>query len=40
MIGNIISFILGANISLIFYAIFLIGKNADVEFENKEENIE
>lgn len=35
-----IGIFVGANISLVFYAIFLIGKNADVEFENKEENIE
>ena len=37
MIGNIISFILGANVSLFLYACILAGKKAD-EHIDKEEN--
>ena len=34
MIGNIISFILGANISLFLYACILAGRNTKEEDEN------
>ncbi len=34
MIGNIICFILGANISLFLYACIIVGKESDKEDEN------
>lgn len=36
MVGNIISFILGANLSLIFYALILVGKKGDADIYTKE----
>jgi hypothetical protein len=35
MIGNIISFILGANISLFLYACILVGKDADEKIKDE-----
>lgn len=35
MIGNIISFILGANLSFFFYACILVGKQADIHIDKE-----
>lgn len=36
MIGNIISFILGANVSLFLYACIIAGKKADEKINSEE----
>lgn len=40
MLGYIISFFLGANVSLFFYALILCGARSDKKIERKEEKIE
>ena len=40
MLGYIISFILGATVSLFLYALILCGSRADKKAERKEEKIE